>query len=169
MCPRGGVAMRGVVVYDSYYGNTKKVAEAIAEQIKSEGHEVDLRSLREKYDKQAQGDFIFIGSPTRMGKMTRRAKGFVKKMDMESWKEKPVVTFDTIMPMPEDEKEREKARKWIENGAAPKLSALAKNMGLATYSPPLRVEVTGIKGPLSEGALDKAKGYTNEFLRSLGR
>ena len=159
--------MKGIVVYDSYYGNTKKVAEAIADQIKFEGHEVELRSLRKRYSEPAQGNFIFVGSPTRIGKMTRRAKRFVKKMDTSVWKDKPVVAFDTIMPMPEDEKEMEKARKWIENGAAPKLSALAMERGLTTYSPPLRIEVTGMKGPLSEGAIDIAKNYTQEFLKSL--
>jgi flavodoxin len=36
--------MKGLVVYDSVYGNTKMIAEAIAEQISAEGHEAVVQS-----------------------------------------------------------------------------------------------------------------------------
>ncbi len=82
--------MKGIVVYDSYYGNTKRVAEAIAEQIKSEGHEAELRSVREDYPSPPQGDFMFVGSPNRMGGVTGRTKRYVKRLDRAVWKDKPV-------------------------------------------------------------------------------
>jgi len=41
--------MKAVVVYDSYYGYTKAIAEAIAEELKVERHQVDLRSVRQKH------------------------------------------------------------------------------------------------------------------------
>ena len=59
--------MRGVVVYDTHYGNTKIVAQAIAEQLKVEGDEVELRSVREHHREPPQGDIMFLGSPVRMG------------------------------------------------------------------------------------------------------
>jgi len=34
--------MKGIVVYDTSYGNTKKIAETIAETLKESGIEVDL-------------------------------------------------------------------------------------------------------------------------------
>ena len=41
--------MKAVVVYDTYYGNTQAVAEAIVQELKTEWHESELRSVREKY------------------------------------------------------------------------------------------------------------------------
>ena len=34
--------MKGIVVYDTSYGNTKRIAETIAETLKESGIEVDL-------------------------------------------------------------------------------------------------------------------------------
>jgi menaquinone-dependent protoporphyrinogen IX oxidase len=97
---RGNESMKGLVVYDSYYGNTKLVAEAIAEQLKAEGHEAELRSVREKYLGPPQGGVMFLGSPVRMGSTTRRVKKFIKKLDKDIWKDESVVVFTTILLSP---------------------------------------------------------------------
>lgn len=162
--------MKGIVAYDSVYGNTKKVAETIAEQIRAEGHEAELRNVREKYPSPPQGDFMFIGSPTRMAKMTGKTKRFVKKLDVAAWKDKPIVAFDTILPMPAegaDEKEKARAQKWIVNGAAPKLRDLAKARGLNAREQVLRVTVKETKGPLVDNAIEDTKKFVHEFVTSL--
>ncbi len=89
--------MKGVVVYDTYYGNTKIFAEAIAEQLRVEGHEAELRSVRERYPAPPQGDIMFLGSPVRMGSASRKAKRHVKKLDKDVWKNKPIVVFTTTL------------------------------------------------------------------------
>lgn len=156
--------MKGIVVYDSVYGNTEKVAEAIAEQIKNEGHQVEVRSLKKRHSIPQEGDFLFIGSPTRMGRMTNRSKNFARKLDRNVWKEKPIIAFDTILITPEDEKGRKKTTRWIEYGAAPRLHDLLKEKGLNAYTPVLRLEVEGVKGPLVPTALDDTRRYVHEFL-----
>ena len=157
--------MKGIVVFDSVFGNTREVAEAIGEQIRDDGHEVELIYLRESQGKAITGDFIFIGSPTRIGRMTGRTKRYIKKLSPDQWKGKPVVAFDTIMPLPKDEAEKKKAAKWIEYGAAPRIHDYLKENGFDVRSPVLRVEVKDIKGPLSKGAIEKAKKYTHENLK----
>lgn len=81
--------MKGVVVYDSYFGNTKRVAEAIVEQFKAEGHEVELRSVREKHPAPLQGDILFLGSPIRLGSVTGKVKKYLKKLDKAFGRESP--------------------------------------------------------------------------------
>jgi flavodoxin len=39
--------MKGLIVFDSYFGNTKSVADAIAEQARAEGHEVEVVCVRD--------------------------------------------------------------------------------------------------------------------------
>ena len=160
--------MKGVVVYDSVYGNTKQVAEAIAEQIRVEGHEAELRSLRESHPEPPKGDFMFVGSPTRIGNATRKARRFAKKLSASDWHQQPIVPFDTVMPMPTDEKQKEKARKYIERSASHKLEEILKAKGL-NVKPVLRFTVTGMKGPLAEGAIEDAKRLTHEFIATLAK
>jgi len=108
--------MKGIVAFDSVYGNTQHVAEAMAEQIREMGHEAELLNLSYTLRTNVDGDFILIGSPTRMKQMTRRTKKFVKKAG-KRFAGKPMAAFDTILVMPAKEEEREKAAVWTENGA----------------------------------------------------
>jgi len=156
--------MKGVVAYDSVYGNTKQVAEAIAEQIRSEGHQVELIALRDEGGVAVTGDFLFVGSPTRMGRMTRSARVFVEGLDREYWKNRPIVAFDTVGPFSEDE---EKRKKWLERvtkSAATRMQELARKGGLMAHQEVLHVAVTGFKGPLAPDALAMARDFTHRFM-----
>jgi len=160
--------MKGVVVFDTYYGNTKIVAEAIAEQLKAEGHEAELRSVREEYPTPPQGDVMFLGSPVRMGAVTRRVRKYVEKLDADSWKGRPIVVFTTILALPENptDKHIESREKW-DLAAGRKLSDLARSTGLNAVENRLWVEVKGNKGPLVESGVEKTKQFTREMFLSL--
>jgi len=161
--------MKGIVAYDSVFGNTGQVASVIAEELEKAGHQVALVNLRLSRDVPLDGDFLLVGSPTRVARMTGKSKRFVKKLDAKTWGAKPVAVFDTHSPYPEDPKEREKSLKWIEPGAAGRLSELAAKRGLNVRGPPLRCVVKDLKGPLAEGELEKAREYAREFAASLGK
>lgn len=158
--------MKGVVVYDSYYGNTKIVAETIAEQLKLEGHDTELRSVRDKYPNPLQGDILFLGSPIRMGSVTRRVKKFIKKLDGEIWKDKPIVVFTTILMLPENATDKQKeSREKYDIVAGRKLRNLARSEGLNAVENHLWVDVKGNKGPLVDTGVDKTKQFTREILK----
>lgn len=156
--------MKGIVAFDSVYGNTKMVAEVIAEEIKAQGHEVAIYNLGVKIPRLAEGDFVFVGSPTRMGRMTGRTKKFVKRLDRGHFATRTVVPFDTILTLPEDPEGRRKALKWTEHGAAIRIKELAGKRGLKVNDQVLRVNVSGLKGPLVPEALDQAREFTRDFL-----
>ena len=165
----GECGLKGIVVYDSYFGNTKKVAETIVEQIKAEGHEAEIRSVKEDYPSPLQGDFIFVGSPNRMGGVTGRTKRFVKRLDLATWKDKPMAVFATVAApskAEETEKERQSYEKWALR-AAPKLRDLAKARGLNVVDAVLSVGVKDQKGPLVDDGLEKTKQFAHEFLQAL--
>jgi len=164
---KGVDVVKGVVAYDSVYGNTKQVAEAIAEQIRSDGHEVELIALRDEGGVAPAGDFMFVGSPTRMGRMTKKAKEFVEGLDKEHWKSRPIVTFDTVGPLSEDEEKRKKWLSRIDKSAATRMQELARQQGLSVHQEVLHVAVTGFKGPLASDALDMAKEFTHRFISTL--
>jgi len=159
--------MKGIVVFDSVYGNTKQVAEAIAEQIRADGHSADTLNLGEGEAKKVEGDFMFVGSPTRMGRMTKKAKGFVEGLDTEYWRNRPIVTFDTVGPMSEDEEKRKVWLARVEKSAATRMWDQARARGLKVHTDVLHIAVTGFKGPLAPDALDIARDFTHRFIASL--
>jgi len=159
--------MKGVVAYDSVYGNTKQVAEAIADQIRSEGHQVDLIALSDESVRAAGGDFMFVGSPTRMGRMTKNTKGFLEGLDSESWKNKPIVAFDTVGPLSEDPEKRKKWLSRIDKGAAKGIHELITKRNLSAHPEPLHIAVTGFRGPLASDGLGIAREFAHRFLAGM--
>ncbi len=160
--------MRGVIVYESHYGNTKIVAEAIAAELEAAGHDVELRSIRDRHPQPPRGDILFIGSPVRMGSVSAKVKRFLGKLDSDAWKGKPIVVFTTTLMLPENATDEQKRaqEKW-DRGAGIKLGELARSAGLSALEKHLWVEVKGLKGPLVETGTGRARTFTRDVLRSL--
>lgn len=153
--------MKALVAYHSLYGNTKQVAEAIAEQIRKDGHEAQVQSVPAGLPEKLDFDFMFIGSPTRMAKMTGPVKRYLKNAIKSSWGNRPICMFDTILPGV-----TEKTGMWA-GTAAQKMHDLAREKGMNVHSPILHAVVMDMKGPLDKDALDRARAYTHEFLTTL--
>ncbi len=147
--------MKGLVLFRSWYGNTKQVAEHMARTIGSLGHQAATLDLREKLPDLADIDFIIIGAPTRMAGVTGKATSVLKQLKKEKFN-KPIAIFDLYGPIPTDPKEYEKGKHWLYPGAADKMLAEAKKQGLNLYPETLRVEVKGMEGPVAEGDMEKA-------------
>ncbi len=161
--------MKIIVAYDTFYGNTKLVAEAIADQAKAEGHEVELRSVKESYPTPPQGDALFVGSPVRIGNLSRPTRRFVKKLDRTAWKDKPIVVFTTTaMGAKPDatDKQKQSAQKWTSD-VGPKFRDKIRASGLNAVDTVLYVEVKDVKGPLVDTGVEKAKQFTHEVLQAI--
>jgi len=149
--------MKGLVVYDSVYGNTKAVAEMIAAGIRSEGHEATVQSAKDDMPERTDSDFVIIGSPTRMGRMTRASRSFIKGLNKSTWT-KPFGFFDTVMQGVVEKKG---------STAAQRLYDLAEERGLDARTPLFHAMVTGMRGPLQENTADNAKAFVKDFLASI--
>lgn len=147
--------MKCLVVYDSVYGNTKRVAESIADVLGRSGHAVQVLEVRDAIKSKLDADLMFIGSPTRMGDMTRKTRRFLKGIGAASWGQRPVAAFDTEM-----------AEVIRNNGAsaAAKIYDLARSKGMRVHTPVLKIGVTGMKGPLSPDAGAMIEAYVAEVL-----
>jgi|APFre7841882724_1041349.scaffolds.fasta_scaffold21305_2 flavodoxin len=161
--------MKGVVAYDSVHGNTKQVAEAIAEQIRSEGHEAQVIAVKEWSKGALTGDLLFIGSPTRGGKMTKEAKEFIESLEVGYWKGKNVVTFDTLGPLSKDAEKRKRTLESLSDqskNAASRMREACQERGIQV-SKTMHFAVVGMWGPLAPDALDRARDLTHQFLAAL--
>jgi flavodoxin len=162
--------MKGIVAYDSVNGNTKQVAEAIAEEIRAQGHEAELVFLKEGATGSVAGDFMFIGSPTRTARMTKRTGEFIAGLDPAYWSGRPIVAFDTVGPLSKDAEKRKSWLEKVESGdknAACRIRDACEGRGLNVRPRLLHLAVVGMWGPLAPEAQDMAREYTREFLRTV--
>ena len=161
--------MKALILYRSHYGNTKNVAEGIAQAVRGTGNEAEVQDLRRKMPDLSGYGALLIGAPTRMARVTRRAKRVLKVLKKKNFT-KPVAIFDTYGPVPTKPEELEKARKWLYPGAAGIMQALGTQLGLKIYAEILRCEVqAGVKGPLKDGELDKAAAFARKFITAISR
>jgi menaquinone-dependent protoporphyrinogen IX oxidase len=156
----GFLKMKTLVVYDSSYGNTKKIAEAISETLKESGIEVDTFYVKDVKKPSAKDyNFLVLGSPTKFGTMSFAVKGFLGKVKSEEWMNKPFAAFDTENPE-NIERARIENKEW---SAAEKIAAKLKDKQMNQLLPVLKAVVLGWKGPLQEGEIERAKDYARKL------
>jgi len=148
-----------LVVYDSYFGNTEQIAQAIATRIGGQAkkvHEVteeDLAGLK----------VLFAGSPTRAFRPTPAILAFISDLDPAAMQDVKAAAFDTRIP--KDKTDSGFLRFMINLfGYADK--KIAKKLEKSGASLTLESEgfgVEGTEGPLLEGELDRAKAWAEKI------
>ena len=157
--------MKGIVVYDTSYGNTKAIGEAIAEGLKASGVEVDLFYVKDVKKLSAKDyDFLVLGSPTKFGTMSFTFKRFLVKVKND-WVNRPFAAFDTENPE-NIERSQAENKEW---SAAEKIAEKLKEKKMKQLLPVLKAVVFGQKGPLKEGEIERAKDYAKEITIKLKR
>jgi flavodoxin len=141
---------RAIIIYESKYGNTRLVAEKIAEGIRqASGVEAEVRELKEvNPEGLTEFDAIVIGSPNHMGNATRSIRKFIDGLAKFGFEGKLAAVFDTYMG-----KDFEKAVKKMEKQIGEKVPSLSLT------APGLSVRVEGMKGPITEGELPRCQDF----------
>jgi menaquinone-dependent protoporphyrinogen IX oxidase len=142
--------MKGLVVFDTSYGNTKKIAETISETLKESGIQVDVFYVKE-VKKLSVKDYDFLA---KFRTMSFAVKGFLGKVKNKEWMNKPFAAFDTENP---ENIERE------EGSAAEKIAEKLRERQMNQLLPVLKAVVLGWKGPLQEGEIERVKEYAREL------
>ena len=151
--------MKGIVIFDTSHGNTRTIAETISETLKKSGIEVDVFYVKDVKKLSARDyDFLVLGSPTKFGTMSFTVKGFLGKVKREEWMNKPFATFDTENPENIERKE---------GSAAEKIAEKLREKQMNQLLPVLKAVVLGMKGPLQEGEIERAKEYAGRLATEL--
>jgi menaquinone-dependent protoporphyrinogen IX oxidase len=157
--------MKGIAIYDTSTGNTKKIAETITQTLKESGIDSDLFYVKDvkKLTAKEYG-FLILGSPTKFGTMSFTMKSFLGKVKTEEWINKPFAAFDTENPE-NVEKSRAENKNW---SAAEKIAEKLKEKKMNQLLPVHKALVESkLKGMLLEGEIDKAKDYAKELATKL--
>jgi hypothetical protein len=153
-----------LVMYRSFYGNTKRVAETIAARLEELGWHSEVRDVRQGVPDLAATNLVFIGAPTRMKRVGWRPLGVIREIARKGFKGKTLAIFDTCGVIPTTPEELAASAEWLIPGAAGIMHKAAVDRGLDVYAETLRCEVHGMKGPLAENALEKARAFAGSVV-----
>lgn len=154
--------MNILVVYDSYFGNTEKVAQKIAETL---GDNIPVHRAGDVTPNMLNDlDMLVLGSPTRAFKPSDATNAFLKKLPKEQLKGVKVAAFDTRM---DEEKVGNPVLKFMVGifgyAAKPMADKLVKNGGILVGEPAGFI-VLDSEGPLLEGELERAAEWAKGLL-----
>jgi len=148
--------MRAHIVYDSAYGNTKAVAEAVAQALKPvraaavSVSDFDPGSL-------STGDLLVVGSPINGWRPTPKVTDLLGRLGDGKLKGIRAAAFDT------------RVRFFIHGDAAKKMTRLLKEGGATIISNPAPFYVRGTEGPLRDGELEKAADWAKTLAAFFGQ
>jgi len=147
--------MKALIVYDSVYGNTEKIARAIAEAITPSGEVKVLGAGEANPSELASIDLLIVGSPTHGGRPTPAVQDLLNKVPKLQGIN--VAAFDTRIPT---------KLVGVFGYAAGRIANNLKRKGGTLIASPEGFFVTGSKGPLKEGELERAAGWAKGILES---
>lgn len=160
--------MKAVVVYDTAYGNTEKVALAIAQAL-GQGKTVSLlKADGAQPEDLTRADLLIVGSPTQKFRPLPSITALLQNISPEGLRNVHVAAFDTrITP-------EEVARVGILaflvklfGYAAEAIGKKLSSKGGTLLVPPQGFYVQGTQGPLLEGELERAAAWAKNIAEKL--
>jgi len=157
--------MKALIIYDSAYGNTEKIARAIGGAISGDAKvihagEASLSALKDI-------DLLIVGSPTQGFRATKPVQTFIDGISKDALRGMKLAAFDTRFPATDVGKGLRFIMK-MGGYAAPRIAEALKKKGGHLVAPPEGFFVKDKGGPLKEGELERAAGWAKGILSSSG-
>ena len=158
---------RAVVLYESLFGNTERIAKAIADGL-GESCEVTLADFGKVPGENEWADLIVLGGPTHGWGLTkpqsRSQPGSQSyEVGVREWLEaappgrgKTAAAFDTRFDKP----------RWMTGSAAVRIGRELEGLGYRMVNPPESFFVLHMGGPLKEGEQERAKRWGSELAQA---
>ena len=151
--------MKTLVVYDSAFGNTEKVAQAIGDALGAQ----TLRVGDVRPDHLSGLDALLVGSPTQAFQPLKPVKAFLKTIPAGALKGVKVAAFDTRMDVKEVNNGILTFMAGIFGYAAEPIAARLIKKGGTQAIPPAGFMVEGSEGPLKAGELERAVEWAQQL------
>ncbi len=148
--------MKYLVIYDSIFGNTEKIARAIGQELAKSGQGETLRVSDVGAGQLADLDLLVVGSPTRAFQPTPAVKDLLKSLPGSALKGIQAAAFDTRMDVKEVNNLILTVMAGIFGYAAGTIAGVLKQKGALVLTPEGDFFVTGSEGPLHDGEMERA-------------
>jgi flavodoxin len=161
--------MKAMVVYDSAYGNTEKVAQAIGQALGASAEVEVLRAGDVRPDRLAGLSLLVVGSPTQKFRPLGTITGFLKGIPRDGLRGVRVAAFDTRFPQSKVDEIRILAFfVSIFGYAAKPVAGLLLKKGGTLAAPPEAFYVSDTEGPLLAGELERAADWARGLIGNQG-
>lgn len=149
--------MNTLVIYDSTFGNTAQLAQAMADKLGEYGiarialaNEAGLTEVEEV-------DLLLVGGLTQRHGLSPTMKTFLKGFPRRTLQGKYASSFDTRYHM----------SAWKSGSAAQGIASRLKRAGASLIVEPESFFVAEREGPLEEGELERAAGWAEEIYQKI--
>lgn len=155
--------MNVLILYESFFGITEKIAQAIAEPFGNAGllKKIDNVSLNEL----KEVELLIVGSATRGFRPCEKTKAFLKSLPANGLKDVQVAAFDTRIML--ETIKSKPLRFMVKTGgyAAKQIVSSLQKKGGKLLAPPEGFLVIGEEGPLADGELERARNWSAQFIK----
>jgi flavodoxin len=148
--------MKVLLIYDSVYGNTERIAQAIGNVLGARNEIRVLRVGNVKSSDLANLDLLIVGSPTQQFRATKAIKKFIGGIRKGELNGVQVTAFDTRLGIDEMPSRILPPFVRIFGYAAKPIADSLKSKGGKLIAPPEGFLVKGMEGPLKDGELERA-------------
>lgn len=149
--------MKALIVFDSFFGNTEKIARAVAAGMEAAGMEAAETQVCKAAEVSPQqvsaADLVVVGSPTRAFRPTKPVQELVKTIAVSG---KRVAAFDTRADVKEVNNAFLTFMVKIFGYAAEPIARGLQKRGGSLAAPAEGFFVNGSEGPLKDGELERA-------------
>lgn len=156
--------MKALIIYDSFFGNTEQIAQAIGNAL---GSQEDLEILRVSNVKPEQLTglrLLIVGSPTRAFRPTPAISRLLGSIPKHGLKGVKVAAFDTRISMNDVDSRILPPLVKVFGYAAKPIADRLKKKGGELAIPPEGFFVEGSEGPLKEGELERAADWAKQII-----
>jgi flavodoxin I len=146
--------MKALIVYDSQFGNTERIAMSITSTLGEFGLARAVRVGQVHVEELKGMDMLILGCPTQGMRQTPAMQSFLAHIPRELLSGLSVACFDT----------RFHGGLW-KFSAAPAMAKQLRTMGVKLLVPPESFFVKSMKkeGPLLDGELERAVGWAHKL------
>jgi flavodoxin I len=157
-------SMKILVVYDSVFGNTEKVAQAIGSALGSPGEGGVLRVADMAPEQLAGVEVFIVGSPTRAFSPTPATKAMLKAIPAKALSGVKVAAFDTRISMADTDSGFLRTMVKVLGYAAKPIADRLKRKGGDLVLAPEGFYVQDTEGPLKEGEAERAAAWAQQVM-----
>jgi flavodoxin len=144
--------MNTLIIYDSTFGNTAQIAQAMADRLGEHGtvrialaNEAGLSEMKEI-------DLLIVGGPTQRHGLSPAIQALLERLPRRTLRGAGAAAFDTRYHM----------AAWKSGSAAHRIASRLKRTGASLLMPPESFFVALREGPLEEGELERAARWAEE-------
>ncbi|MBN2589675.1 MAG: hypothetical protein JXA96_07425 [Sedimentisphaerales bacterium] len=159
--------MKALIIYESFFSNTEKIAKAISEGFDS-SVEVEVCKVGDVKPEQLKViDLLVVGAPTRAFRPSPGVSGFLKSIPANSMQGIKAASFDTRIAIEDIKIRFLRFMVKLFGYAAEPISKKLRKKGAEIVIAPEGFCVKDTEGPLKEGELERAAAWSKQIIEKV--